>query len=54
MRSVKREYEREHPNQAIVSAAIGATLNLAERLEVEKSTLDSLAKFAPSTWGRRQ
>ena len=53
MRSVQREYEREQPNQAIVSAAIGATLTLAERLEVDKNILDNLAKFAPSAWGRR-
>jgi hypothetical protein len=53
LRSVRREYERPEPNQAIVSAAIGATLSLAERLDVDKDTLDSLSKFAPTSWGRR-
>ena len=50
--AVKKEYEHEEPNQHIVSAAIGATIVLAERLGtdvVELDVLNELISFAPST-----
>jgi hypothetical protein len=50
--AVKKEYEQEAPNQHIVSAAIGATIVLAERLGadvVELDVLNELISFAPST-----
>ncbi|MFC1878609.1 SIR2 family protein [Chloroflexota bacterium] len=53
--SVVAEYHREQPNQTIVSAAVGATLVLAERLDddvVDAGLVDKLASFAPSAFRR--
>ncbi len=55
VQSVEAEYQREHPNQSIVSAAIGATVVLAERLGknvVDPKLVHDLAAFAPSAFGR--
>ena len=53
VKSVVKEYQRQEPNQVIVSAAIGATLVMAERMGVDKEVLNELSKFAPTAWGRR-
>lgn len=57
VKAVMSEYRRKEPNQAIISAAIGATLVLAERLsdmlDLDDGVLDQLYEFAPSILGRR-
>jgi hypothetical protein len=56
LKIIRKEYEREIPNQAIVSAAVGAAVLLAERLGselIDVELIEELASFAPSAWGRR-
>lgn len=58
-RIVEEEYARDEPNHFVISAAIGATVMLAERLCVELGPdivkaeyVRRLAAFAPSVAGR--
>jgi hypothetical protein len=56
VQSVEMEYQRQDPNQAIISAAISATVLIAERLGgsvVDPSVVQQLSRYAPSAWGRR-
>jgi hypothetical protein len=53
--TVKQEYERDEPNQDVVSAAIGATVYLAARLGpdvVDQEAVADLGSIAPGAVGR--
>jgi hypothetical protein len=54
--SIEQQYRQENPNQAVVSAAISATVVLVERLDAEvidAQAVEELAGYAPSVLGRR-
>jgi hypothetical protein len=53
--AVESEYNKQEPNQHIVSASIGAMVSLAERLgaeAVDPQAVRTLASFVPSTLTR--
>lgn len=53
--TVKKEYQREEPNQDVVSAAIGASVMLANRLDpelVDRQAVEALGAMAPSALPR--
>ncbi len=46
--TARSQYGSAHPDEAVVSAVIGATLVIGDRLGVDRGLLRELAQFAPS------
>ena len=46
--AARSQYGSSHPDEAVVSAVIGATLVIGDRLGVDRGLLRELAQFAPS------